>query len=142
MDLDLTLFVQLGLFLLLMAVLHQLLWKPYLRVRAERVSRVEGYREEATRMETEAAARLARTEAALADARRLGSGERSRARAEAQAREQSLMVEAQAAAQRQLAQARARLEASTAAERAKLEAEVTQIALEASRKILGREVTR
>jgi len=39
-DLDGTLFVQLGLFLLAVVVLYRFLWKPYLRVRDERVTRV------------------------------------------------------------------------------------------------------
>ena len=80
-DVDGTVFVQLGLFLLLAFVLTKLLWKPYLRVRAERVSRVDGYRKEAVQMEADAATRLERAEAQLAEARRLGSGERLTARA-------------------------------------------------------------
>src|SRR5215831_14109578 len=119
-DVDATLLVQLGLFLLLMLVLHKFLWGPYLRVRSERVTRVEGYREEAAHLEAEAAARLARAEAALAEARRVGSGERAVARAEAHAREQTLLAEANAAAQRTLADARARVQASLEAERAEL----------------------
>ena len=46
-DLDQTVFVQLGIFLLLVLVLYRFLWKPYLRVRGERVTRVEGYRQDA-----------------------------------------------------------------------------------------------
>ena len=42
-------FVQLGIFLLLALVLWQFLWRPYLRVRGERVTRVEGYRQDAVR---------------------------------------------------------------------------------------------
>ena len=103
-----TVFVQLGIFLLLMLVLGQFLWKPYLRVRTERVARVEGYREEAVRLEADAQQRLARADAALAEARRVGAGERAVARAEAHAREQTLLAEATAATQRKLAEARAR----------------------------------
>jgi F0F1-type ATP synthase membrane subunit b/b' len=139
-DVDYTAFIQLGLFLLVMFALRGLLWKPYLRVRAERVSRVEGYREEAARLEQDAAARLARAEAALAEARRVGSGQRAVARAEAQAREQTLLAEATAAAQRTLNEARQRLEATVAAERDKLVAQATTVAEAAAKKILGREV--
>jgi hypothetical protein len=96
LDVDLTILVQFGLFLLLLAVLSKLLWKPYLRVRDERVSRVEGYREEAVRLEAEAKDRLGRAEAALAEARRMASGQRAVARAEAQAREQTVLAEATA----------------------------------------------
>jgi F-type H+-transporting ATPase subunit b len=140
-DLDNTVFVQLGIFLLLVLLLHRFLWKPYLRVRGERVTRVDGYREEAARLDAQAEARLARTEAALAEARRLGSGERALAREEARAREQTLLAEAQAAAQRMLAEAGVALEATLAAERAKLGLRANEIGREAARKILGREVT-
>jgi F-type H+-transporting ATPase subunit b len=139
-DLDNTLFVQLGLFLLLVGILYRLLWKPFLRVRDDRISRVEGYREEAIRLEAEAEQRLARIEAELAEARRIGSGERAVARAQAQAREQTLLGQAQVAAQRTLADARARLEGALAAERAKLKLSINDIGRDAARKILGREV--
>lgn len=140
-DVDGTVFVQLGLFLLLAFVLTKLLWKPYLRVRAERVSRVDGYRKEAVRMEADAAARLERAEAQLAEARRIGSGDRVTARAEAQTREQALLAEAHGEAQRALVGARARLDGVVAAERAKIEAGARQLGAEAARRILGREVT-
>lgn len=139
-DLDGTVFIQLGFFLLLMFLLSRLLWRPYLKVRAERTSRVEGYREEATRLESEAAARLERAEAALADARRKGSAERAQVRTQAQAREQALLAEANAAAQKALADARKQLETSLASERAALQRQADTAGREAARKILGREV--
>ncbi len=140
-DLDGTVFIQLGLFLLAVLVLYQFLWKPYLRVRGDRVTRVEGYREEAARLQAEAEARMARLEAELAEARRVGAGERTVARAEALAREQTLLGEAQAAAKRTLAEARAQLEATVAGERAKLQQKAAEIGRDAAKKILGREVT-
>jgi F-type H+-transporting ATPase subunit b len=139
-DIDGTVFVQFGIFVILALVLWRFMWRPYLRVRGERVSRVEGYREEATKMDADAQQRLGRAEAALAEARRAGSGERTVARAEAQAREQTVLAEANAAANRTLADARARLEATVAGERAKLNAQAGEVALAAARKILGREV--
>jgi F-type H+-transporting ATPase subunit b len=139
-DVDATLYIQLGLFILVAFLLARFLWGPYLKVRNERVSRVEGYREEAARLEAEAAGRLAQLEAALAEARRVGSAERGAARAEAQAREQALLAEANAAAQRQLGDARTRLQAMVADERGKLEQQAAEAGREAARKILGREV--
>lgn len=140
LDLDYSVLVQLGLFILLIAVLTQLLWKPYLRVRAERVSRVDGYRREAEQMEVNAASRLAQAEAALAEVRRIGSGERAMARAEARTREQTLIAEAQIDAQRVLANAQAKLEQTLAGERTKLATQTREIAARAARQILGREV--
>jgi F-type H+-transporting ATPase subunit b len=139
-DVDRTIFIQLGIFLLAMYILNRFLWRPYLRVRTERVARVEGYREEAARLETDAQQRLTRADAALAEARRVGAGQRAVARGEAQAREQTLLAEANAAAQRKVADARARLAAAVAGERQKLEAQSSAVATEAAKKILGREV--
>ena len=139
-DVDHTIFVQLGIFLVLFLILSKFLWKPYLRVRTERVARVEGYREEAARLEADAEQRLARADVQLAEARRVGAGERAVARGEAHAREQTLLAEANAAAQRKLAEARTRLNAVVDAERKKLAADASQVAAAAARKILGREV--
>ncbi len=141
LDVDGTLFLQLGLFLALIAVLNAWLFKPYLRIRAERVTRVEGYRADAVRLEADAAARFARCDAELAEARRVGAGERAVARAEAHAREQTLLAEAQAAAQRTLKEKRAEIEVVLAAERATLRTRVADLGREAGRKVLGRPVT-
>jgi F-type H+-transporting ATPase subunit b len=140
-DLDGTAYVQLGFFLVLLLVLRQFLWKPYLKVLGERTTRVDGYKQEAVRLDAEAAARLAQAEAALAEARRLGAGERVEARAAAQKREQEVLAQANAAAQKTLADARARVSATLAAERAKLQQTAAEIGTQAARKILGREVS-
>jgi F-type H+-transporting ATPase subunit b len=140
LDLDWTVLVQLGIFLVVMFLLTRLLWRPYLRVRSERVSRVDGYRRDAERMEAEAAERLARAESELAEVRRVGSGERALARQEARAREQTVLAEAQAEAQRTLAEAGKRLEATLQAERAKVEVTARELGRQAVRRILGREV--
>jgi F-type H+-transporting ATPase subunit b len=139
-DLDKTVFVQLGIFLLLTVVLWRFLWQPYLRIRVERVTRVDGYRQDAARMEADAAARLAEAEAALDAARRMGTAERATARAEAQAREQAILAQANADAQKTLADARARLDASLEVERVKLQAQTRDVARAAAQRILGREV--
>ncbi|HVR02603.1 MAG TPA: hypothetical protein VMT47_10745 [Polyangia bacterium] len=140
-DLDGTAFIQFGLFLLLMLVLRRFLWRPYLAVLGERTARVEGYKQEAVRLEAEAAARLARAEAAMAEARRVGAGERVAARAVAHKREQELLAAANAAAQKTLAEARARVGAALASERAKLQQTAGAMGVQAARKILGREVS-
>jgi F-type H+-transporting ATPase subunit b len=140
-DLDGTLFVQLGLFLLAVVVLYRFLWKPYLRVRDERVTRVEGYRQEAARIDAEAQGRMERLESELAEARRVGIGERASARSAAVAREHELLAQAQAAAQRAQAEARAQLAAALAAERATLQQKASEIGRQAATKILGREVS-
>jgi F-type H+-transporting ATPase subunit b len=140
-DIDKTVFVQLGIFLLLTIVLYRLLWRPYLRVRGERVTRVEGYRQDVVKMDADTAERLAKAELALAAARRQGSGERANARAEAQTHEQAVLAAANAEAQKTLAAARVRLEATLQTERAKLDAQTRDVAKTAAQRILGREVS-
>ena len=138
LDIDSTVFVMLGLFLLLALILTQWLWKPYLRVREERVRRVGGARAEAERLEAENAGRLARIEAQLTEARKAGHAERARVRAQALAREQQIVAEAQAAAHKMLAEASARLDATLAIERARLEVSATTLGREIAEKALGR----
>lgn len=141
LDLDGTLFVVLGLFLVLAVVLNQLLWKPYLKVKTERIARVDGYKEEATKAEAMAAERLTRVEAELAEARKLGAGELSLARSEAQAREATLVAEAQASSQRALTEARQKLDQALAAQRASLETRARELGREAAQRVLGRAVS-
>ena len=138
LDIDGTVFVMLGIFLVLLVVLWQLLWKPYLRVRDERVSRVEGARDQAAQLEAEAAQRLTRVEQALAEARRAGDAEAAKLRLAGQTREQQVLAEAQAAARKLLAEARAKLDATVATERAVLQQQTAGLAREIAEKALGR----
>jgi F-type H+-transporting ATPase subunit b len=140
LDVDGTMFVQFGLFLLCMLILTRFLWRPYLKVRAERVSRVEGHKEEARRLEAEAAIRLNRVEAELAEARRAGSAERARVRSEAVAREQKILAAAQGEAQKALGEARGRIEAALTKERASIASRAEALGLEAAERILGRRI--
>jgi F-type H+-transporting ATPase subunit b len=138
LDLDGTVFVMLGLFLLTMFVLTHWLWRPYLRVREQRGERVTGLRDKAARLEADAAARLAKVEAQLAEARRAAGLERARARAEAQSREQTIVAQATAAAQRALAESRAKIDASLAAEKANIEKRATDLGTQIGERVLGR----
>jgi F-type H+-transporting ATPase subunit b len=138
LDIDSTVFVMLGLFLLLAFILTRWLWKPYLRVRDERVRRIEGAHAEAERLEANSAGRLARIEAQLAEARKAGNAERAQMRAQALVREQQIVTEAQTAAHKMLAEARAKLDAALTAERARLEASAATLGREIAEKTLGR----
>lgn len=138
LDLDGTVFVMLGIFMVLLLVLWQFLWKPYLRVREERVARTEGARAKAAEMEAEAAARIGRIETALAEARKAGTAEMAKLRQDAQIKEQEIIAGAQEAARKMLAEARAKLDASVATEKANLQAETGVLARQIAEKALGR----
>jgi F-type H+-transporting ATPase subunit b len=138
LDIDNTVFVMLGLFLVLAFILTQWLWKPYLRVREERVRRVEGARDEADRLEADAAARLARIEAQLAETRKVSQAERAQARAAAVVREQEIVAAAQEAARKQLVEARGKVEIALASERIRLATHADALGREIAEKALGR----
>jgi len=138
LDIDKTVFIMLGIFLILLLVLKQWLWKPYLRVREERVRRVEGARDEAERLQAASAAQMERIEAQLAEARKAGQAESAKTRAAALAREQQILAAAQAAAREQLAEARAKLDAALASERARLQTSATELGREIAEQALGR----
>jgi F-type H+-transporting ATPase subunit b len=138
LDIDGTVFVMLGIFLVLLLILWVFLWKPYLRVRDERVARVEGAREKAAQFETDSATRLARIESALTEARRSGTGETSKLRLEAQSREQQIITEAQDAARKMMVAARAEIDAALATEKANLQKHTDLLGRQIAEKALGR----
>ncbi len=138
LDIDGTVFVMLGIFLVLLFTLWLFLWKPYLRVRDERVTRVEGARAKAMRLDADAATRLARIESALADARRSGNAETDKLRLEAQAREQKMVAEAQEAARTMLVEAREKLQAALVTEKANLQTHTNLLGRQIAEKALGR----
>lgn len=141
LDVDGTVFVMLGLFLLTLVLLTPLLWRPYIRIRGERATRIDGYRSQAEQMQADAKARLEKVEKQLTEARREGAGALAVARAEAQSREQTLLAQAHAKAQTTLAEAKGKLEAAMAAQMANLDLKAQALGKEAAAKVLGRSVS-
>jgi F-type H+-transporting ATPase subunit b len=138
-DLDSTVFVQLAIFIVTALALSKFLFKPYLAVRAQRGAGMEGARDEARRLDEEAAARLADYESALAAAKSRASAERGKLQSEAVARERAIADAARASTQEALGVARSKLAADAAAARAQLEPRAQEIARGIFHKILGRE---
>ena len=138
LDIDGTVFVMLGIFLVLLLILWVFLWRPYLRVRDERVARVDGAREKAAQLDADSAARLARIETALAEARRNSNAETGKLRLQAQAREQQIVTEAQDAARKMIVEARAGIEAALATEKANLQKHTDLLGRQIAEKALGR----
>jgi F-type H+-transporting ATPase subunit b len=138
LDIDGSVLVMLGIFLLLLLILWRFLWRPYLRVRDERVARTEGAREQAARLEADAAARMGKVEGALTEARRAAIAEMGKLRQEAQTREQQLVAQAQDAARKMLVEARAKLDVAVANEKANLREQTTLIGRQIAEKALGR----
>ena len=139
-DLDLTLFVQLGFFLVLLFVLKPTLFDPMMRLFEEREKRIEGTRHEATKEDERSAKALAKYEAICAKGRDAGAVERDALRAEGTKREQEIMSQVRAEVAATLEQGRAAIAAETKAARKDLEGEVRLLGRATASRVLGREV--
>ena len=139
-DIDWTVLVQFGLFLLLFVVANALLFQPYLRLRERRKQGIYGARAEAERMTAQADAKLADYEKQLAAARSRANEEGRKVRSEAAAHEKDVTDKARAEAQKAIDEASARMRQETEAARLQLLPQANTLARQIASKLLGREV--
>jgi len=139
-DIDSTLFIQLGLFALFAFVATRALFRPYLRMREEREAGIEGARAEATRLGAEADARLQDYQDKLAAARARAQNEQRRIRAEAAGHERELTEKARKEGVHSIDEARAQLTTERQAAQKELLPRAEVIARQVATKLLGREV--
>jgi F-type H+-transporting ATPase subunit b len=139
-DLDHTLWIQLGLFLILMLFLSKVVFGPYLRLKDAREKGIDGARAEAKSMQQGAAERVADYDARLLQAKQRGADEKARLRAEGADREREILAAARAETTRSVEAARASLQQEARKLRADLQPRVGELATAMARKLLGREV--
>ena len=139
-DIDSTVFVQFGLFLLLLVVANKLLFQPYLKLRERRKEGIDGARAEAERTTAQADSKLADYEKQLATARNRANEEGRKVRAEAAANEKATTDTARASAQKTIDEAMAKMRAEAEAARLQLLPQANAIAKQIASKLLGREV--
>jgi F-type H+-transporting ATPase subunit b len=139
-DLDLTLFVQLGFFLVLLFVLKPTLFDPMMRLFEEREKRIEGTRHQATKEDERSAKALAKYEAILAKAREAGAAERDTIRAEGMKREGAMMAQVRAEVAATLEQGRTAIGQEAKVAREQLHVEARALGREVASRVLGREV--
>lgn len=139
-DIDLTVFVQFGLFLILLIVSNKLLFQPYLKLRERRKAGIDGARAEGERMTAQADAKLADYEKQLAAARNRAGEEGRKVRAEAAAHEKEVTDKARSEAQKAIDEATAKMRQETEAARLQLLPQANQLAKQIASKMLGREV--
>ena len=139
-DIDLTVFVQFGLFLILFVVANKLLFQPYLQLRERRKTNIEGARADAERMSAQAEAKLADYEKQLAGARNRANEEGRKVRAEGVAHEKEVTDKARGEAQKAIDEATAKMRAETEAARLQLLPQASTLAKQIATKLLGREV--
>ncbi len=139
-DLDGTVFLQFGLFVLMLIVLSRFMFKPYLKTRQLRHDAIEGAREKAAKMDVEAQKTVADYEAKLATAKQKGGDARASLRAEAGERERAIIGAARDEANRATEAAKGRLATEAAEAKKQLDAQASALARQMASKVLGREV--
>jgi F-type H+-transporting ATPase subunit b len=139
-DLDASLLVYTGLFLVLLLVLKPALFDPMMRLFEEREKRIEGTRHQATKEDERSAKALAKYEAILAKARDEGGRERDALRAEGQKRELDLMVGVRDEVAKTLDSGRASMTKAAEEARAQLRSDARSLGRDMATSVLGREV--
>lgn len=139
-DIDGTIFIQAGIFLLLMAILHPLLFKPWLATRERREQAISGTSDAATGLRARADELGREYDARLTAARTQATSVRSDAVKTGEADRQRQMADARAAAGAELSELRARLTRDAEEARAALATRVDGIAQDIATKLLGRAV--
>jgi F-type H+-transporting ATPase subunit b len=139
-DWDWTTVVQLGLFLVMAAILSQALFRPYLKMRADRERGIDGAKKEAVKMGDDSRHIVEEYDRKLADAKRRGNAERDKLRQEGVTHEREVLAKARTQVQTALDAAQKKIVADTATGREQLKAAAGPIAQQVASKILGREV--
>jgi F-type H+-transporting ATPase subunit b len=108
-ELNITFFIQLVNFLILLAVLNLILYRPIRGIIKQRQERLAGYMSDIERFNNKAEEKLKNYEAQLSQARVEGSKLRNEFKLEAAKEEQVVLAKAKEEAQKKLAEARAEL---------------------------------
>lgn len=125
-------------FLVVIAGLHLIIFKPMLAMLAEREKNIHGYRKEAELMQEEVAAKMGELEERLAEARVEAMAERSRLRQESLAMEQETLQAARTRAEGFLEEARESLSKERVDATKQLEEAAGALSKQIASSVLGR----
>jgi F-type H+-transporting ATPase subunit b len=139
-DLDGTILVQLGIFLVLFFILRSLVFKPMTSLFAAREEAIDGAREEARRMEREAKEQSGGFDEAIRRVRTEAGEQRDKLRADGLALERTMLGAVKDETTRALEDARVKLESERDAARRAMAAQTPVLARAIASKLLGREV--
>lgn len=138
-DVDGTLFIQGGIFLLLLFILKPMLFDPWLKVYERRHQSIEGALKHADELRSQIDQLDSEYDERMTSVRHNAMELRSSARNRAQAESGEIVGAAQSDAQKQLGEARRKLETATSAARGALSGRVEALAREITGRVLGRE---
>ncbi len=138
-DLDGSFFIQLAIVLLVMAVLRQLVFKPYLDSLEAREAKTDRTREEAEAVKARADALAERYEATLSEARQKAVDARQSLRDDGNARRDEAIGEARRVANAKMDAARAAIDAQYEGVRSDLKGRVDELSELIVDKVLGQQ---
>ena len=139
-DLDATLFVQMGIFFIAFFIMKSLVFKPVMSLFDARDQAIEGSRADAKRMESEAADKRQQFEGELRKVSAAANEEREKLRNEAQRLARQLTEQARQQAAESQKSAKERLDEQAAEVRERALSEVPALARQIATKLLGRSV--
>jgi F-type H+-transporting ATPase subunit b len=139
-DLDGTILVQLGIFLVLFFLLRALVFKPMTALFAAREEAIDGARDEARRMEREAKEQSGGFDEAIRRVRTEAGEQRDKLRADGLQLERTMLNAVKDETNRALEDARVKLDAERDAARRAMTAQTPVLARAIASKLLGREV--
>jgi len=139
-DLDGTIWVQLGLFGIAFLLYRPLIFRPMVALFEARENAIEGAKLEALRLQDEAAAETEEFQDEMRRLRLQAGEERDRLRAEGRRLERTVLDRVREETEKQLAEADERLAKEAAKLRSELDVSVPMIARQIATKLLDREV--
>jgi len=139
-ELNLTLIIQLIIVLSLMAILTQILFKPFLGVLQERRNRIEGAEKRAKDLQQQAEELIERYREAIAAGQVQGAGIRDEIRKVSLAQETEILQKAMDEANRLILEVKAKITEEARSARADLRLQAQNLSREITEKILGRSI--
>jgi F-type H+-transporting ATPase subunit b len=139
-DLDGTVFVQLGMFFTAFVLLYALVFKPMVAVLEAREAAIDGAKDEAKHLDQEVKNKQATFESELRKVRSASGEERERLRAEGLELERKLLDRVRNETNMVMNDARARLDIEARRARTELSGQRTELARQIASKVIGREV--
>jgi F-type H+-transporting ATPase subunit b len=139
-DLDGTIWIQLGLFAVAFLVFRPLIFRPMVALFEARENAIEGSKLEALRLQDEASAESEEFEVEMRRIRLQAGEERDRLRNEGKHLERAVLDRVRAETDRQLAEADAKLAKESSRLRAEIDQSVPTLAKQIASKMLNREV--
>jgi len=140
-DLDGTVLVQFGIFVVMYLVLRHFLFVPYLRMRAEREAHIEGVEKKAQELLRKRESLDSEYQQRMQKARAGAEEERLRLQAEGRSREAEVLSQARTRAQARIAETQKKIAAEVTTAQAELARQAEPLARALARKLLGREIS-